>query len=235
MEAYDEDGKKVWERELDIYGRVKTGRKDAYGRIEKETGEKNFIPFRFQGQYEDEETGLYYNRFRYYSPEDGCYTQQDPIGLDGNNPTLYGYVFNTLCEVDPFGLVWKDLLDTGLGHHLFPRSVAEKLGIEELAKLRALSWYPNKSAATGELHQQLHRLLSEKGVPFHGSKFTGTLDDFWKLAEEAYEGIDKKGYLKIPYTKDKLYKDLTPKEAIKKLKELYENGELSAKKPVYCK
>ena len=40
---------------------------------------KNLIPFRFQGQYEDEETGLYYNRFRYYSPEEGCYTQQDPI------------------------------------------------------------------------------------------------------------------------------------------------------------
>lgn len=49
-----------------IYGRVKT---------EEALGEKNLIPFRFQGQYEDEETGLYYNRFRYYSPEEGCYTQ----------------------------------------------------------------------------------------------------------------------------------------------------------------
>ncbi len=104
VEAYDEEGNKVWERELDIYGRVKTGRKDIYGRTEKEIGEKNFIPFRFQGQYEDEEIGLYYNRFRYYSPEVGCYTQQDPIGLAGGNPTLYGYVFNTLCEIDPFGL-----------------------------------------------------------------------------------------------------------------------------------
>ena len=107
VEAYDEEGKKVWERELDIYGRVKTGRKDAYGRNEKETGEKNFIPFRFQGQYEDEETGLYYNRFRYYSPEDGCYTQQDPIGLAGGNPTLYGYVHDTNCWIDSFGL-YKD-------------------------------------------------------------------------------------------------------------------------------
>ncbi|MBD5465426.1 MAG: hypothetical protein HDR22_06355 [Lachnospiraceae bacterium] len=105
VEAYDEEGKKVWERELDIYGRVKTGRKDAYGRTEKETGEKNFIPFRFQGQYEDEETGLYYNRFRYYSPEDGCYTQQDPIGLAGGNPTLYGYVHDTNWCIDPFGLL----------------------------------------------------------------------------------------------------------------------------------
>ena len=55
VEAYDEEGKKVWERELDIYGRIKTRRKDIYGRTEKDIGEKNFIPFRFQGQYEDEE------------------------------------------------------------------------------------------------------------------------------------------------------------------------------------
>ena len=104
VEAYDEKGNKVWERELDIYGRVKTGKKDSYGRTVDEVGEKNFIPFRFQGQYEDEEIGLYYNRFRYYSPEEGCYTQQDPIGLECGNPTLYGYVFNILCEIDPFGL-----------------------------------------------------------------------------------------------------------------------------------
>ena len=110
-EAYDEEGNKVWERELDIYGRVKTGRRDVYGRTEKETGEKNFIPFRFQGQYEDEETGLYYNWFRYYSPEDGCYTQQDPIGLNGGNPTLYGYVNDTNWWIDPFGLDVK----TGAG------------------------------------------------------------------------------------------------------------------------
>lgn len=49
VEAYDEEGKKVWKRNLDIYGRVKT---------EEALGEKNLIPFRFQGQYEDEETGL---------------------------------------------------------------------------------------------------------------------------------------------------------------------------------
>ena len=85
--------------------------KDSYGRTLQDIGEKNFIPFRFQGQYEDEEIGLYYNRFRYYDPEVGQYTQQDPIGLAGGNPTLYGYVYNTLGEVDPFGLAY--LFQTG--------------------------------------------------------------------------------------------------------------------------
>jgi RHS repeat-associated protein len=61
-------------------------------------------PFRYQGQYEDAETGLYYNRFRYYSPEEGMYLSQDPIGLAGNNPTLYGYVKDVNSWVDVFGL-----------------------------------------------------------------------------------------------------------------------------------
>ncbi|WP_161804433.1 RHS repeat-associated core domain-containing protein [Lysinibacillus xylanilyticus] len=93
VEAYDEQGKKVWSAELDIYGRVM-----------EFTGEEHFIPYRCQGQYHDVETGLYYNRFRYYSPKEGTYTQPDPIGLEGNNPTLYGYVKDPLHEVDPFGL-----------------------------------------------------------------------------------------------------------------------------------
>ncbi|WP_454986631.1 RHS repeat-associated core domain-containing protein [Capnocytophaga bilenii] len=55
---------------------------------------KGFIPFRYQGQYEDIETGLYYNRFRYYSPESGTYISQDPIGLLGGK-ALYGYVHDS--------------------------------------------------------------------------------------------------------------------------------------------
>ena len=37
-------------------------------------------------------------------PNEGMYTQRDPIGLAGGNPTVYGYCFDTLKEVDPFGL-----------------------------------------------------------------------------------------------------------------------------------
>ena len=62
------------------------------------------VPFLFQGQYNDYETELAYNRFRYYSPAMGCYISQDPIGLAGNNPTLYGYVKNTNGWIDVWGL-----------------------------------------------------------------------------------------------------------------------------------
>ena len=91
MQAYDKKGNKVWEQELDIYGRQRK-RPSA------------FIPFKYQGQYEDAETGLYYNRFRYYDPNAGSYISQDPIGLKGGNPTLYGYVGNTNNWYDVWGL-----------------------------------------------------------------------------------------------------------------------------------
>ncbi len=35
------------------------------------------------GQQYDEESGLYYNRYRYYDPLQGRYITQDPIGLAG--------------------------------------------------------------------------------------------------------------------------------------------------------
>jgi uncharacterized protein RhaS with RHS repeats len=49
------------------------------------------------------ETGLFYNRFRYYDPESGQYASRDPIGLGGGTG-LYAYVGDPLAWVDPVGL-----------------------------------------------------------------------------------------------------------------------------------
>ena len=92
-QAYDSGGNLVWETLLDVYGGVMECR-----------GDRSLVPFRYQGQYEDAETGLYYNRFRYYSPQMGMYISSDPIGLAGNNPTLYGYVEDVNTWLDWFGL-----------------------------------------------------------------------------------------------------------------------------------
>ena len=64
-------------------------------------------PFRFPGQYYDQETGLHYNYFRYYNPQTGRYVTPDPIGLEGGI-NLFAYVAgNPLRWVDPLGL-WFD-------------------------------------------------------------------------------------------------------------------------------
>ena len=88
--AFDSHGAKVWERNLDIYGKIRTGN-------------STLVPFLFQGQYFDEETDLCYNRFRYYSPDTGLYISQDPVGLAGGM-ALYSYVHDLNSWIDIFGL-----------------------------------------------------------------------------------------------------------------------------------
>jgi RHS repeat-associated protein len=63
-------------------------------------------PLRFQGQYYDVETGLHYNRFRYYEPDVGRYVSSDPIGLIGG-VNLYKYAPNPSTWSDPHGLQKK--------------------------------------------------------------------------------------------------------------------------------
>ncbi|HYO67258.1 MAG TPA: RHS repeat-associated core domain-containing protein, partial [Archangium sp.] len=90
-EAYDELGQLAWRMQLDTFGVARTD--VALTRC----------PWRWPGQYEDEETGLYYNRFRYYDPSTGCYLSQDPISLRGGL-ALFAYVPSPDVQSDPLGL-----------------------------------------------------------------------------------------------------------------------------------
>ncbi|HAU8265712.1 TPA: RHS repeat-associated core domain-containing protein [Kluyvera intermedia] len=76
---------------------------DAWGNVLSEHNPHRLQQLiRLPGQQYDGETGLYYNRYRYYDPLLGRYITQDPIGLEcGWNP--YMYPLNPVTEVDPRG------------------------------------------------------------------------------------------------------------------------------------
>ncbi len=88
----DEGGAVAWQ-----------GVTDTFGRCEVTEGDAGLCPWRFPGQYEDAETGLFYNRFRYYSAEVGGYVSRDPIGLAGGL-AVHAYVGDPLGWMDPLGL-----------------------------------------------------------------------------------------------------------------------------------
>ncbi len=91
-ELLDRQGRIVWRVDYHARGGV---RKQAAGDVE--------CPVRFAGQWYDKESGLCYNRFRYYDFETGRYISCDPIGLAGG-VNQYGYVVDPNLWIDPFGL-----------------------------------------------------------------------------------------------------------------------------------
>jgi RHS repeat-associated protein len=92
-ELTDERGRIVWSADYDVYGRINTlHAADTDNQL------------RFPGQYEDRETGLYYNFHRYYDPDLGRYLTQDPIGVIGGLAP-YQYTRNPVNWTDPLGLL----------------------------------------------------------------------------------------------------------------------------------
>ncbi|GKQ49102.1 hypothetical protein PSTH2693_28120 [Pseudomonas syringae pv. theae] len=93
LEMTDAEGQIVWQAKY-----------RAWGAIEKLVVNEVEQNLRFQGQYFDVETGLHYNTFRYYDPEIGRFTTQDPIGLAGGF-NLYQYAPSPIGWIDPLGWI----------------------------------------------------------------------------------------------------------------------------------
>ncbi|WP_025856904.1 RHS repeat-associated core domain-containing protein, partial [Pseudomonas sp. CHM02] len=92
QELTAQDGEIVWSAHYRAYGEIT--RLDI-GKIDN--------PLRFQGQYFDPESGLHYNRHRYYNPDIGRYLTPDPVKLAGGM-NAYQYVPNPTGWIDPLGL-----------------------------------------------------------------------------------------------------------------------------------
>ena len=91
---FDEEGNAVWKGEISAFGDVVLG---------EWIGEELFDErVRFTGKDYDEVTGLYYFNARWYDPQLGRFTSEDPI-RDGINWHVYTYN-NPLKYTDPTGL-----------------------------------------------------------------------------------------------------------------------------------
>ncbi|EHU6129349.1 type VI secretion system tip protein VgrG [Escherichia coli] len=102
---FNSEGKTVWRPgQTSLWGLAlslpaDTGYPDPRGELDPEA-DPGLL---YAGQWRDAESGLCYNRFRYYEPESGMYLVSDPLGLQGREQT-YRYVPNPLRWIDPLGL-----------------------------------------------------------------------------------------------------------------------------------
>ncbi|MGF6487363.1 RHS repeat-associated core domain-containing protein [Pseudomonas frederiksbergensis] len=95
QELTDYSGDIIWAARYTAYGRLTRLNRDTHQVLDQ--------PLRFQGQYFDAETGLHYNRHRYYNPDVGRYLTPDPSKLAGGL-NGYQYTRNPTGWVDPLGL-----------------------------------------------------------------------------------------------------------------------------------
>jgi RHS repeat-associated protein len=174
-------------------------------------------PIRLQGQYADAETGLSYNRHRYFCPHAGQFISQDPLGLSaGIHP--YQMAPSSLGWLDPLGLAKcrtnkaakKPNLNSndatsnfGIYEIMTPAGL-EKIGKADLNRVTQSSGLPTR------LHQQVRKLEKVYGkgnvigtvVEDLGETTTGTA----KAAENARikKYFDETG--RVPRGNQKSYK-----------------------------
>lgn len=91
VELVRDDGEFSWCATSDVWG------------FENASAKTTAQPFRWPGQYEDLETGLLYNRYRYYDPSADRYLSPDPLRYAAGI-ALYSYAENVVAEIDPHGL-----------------------------------------------------------------------------------------------------------------------------------
>nr|EFG2677614.1 hypothetical protein [Escherichia coli] len=113
---FNSEGKTVWRPgQTSLWGLAlslpaDTGYPDPRGELDPEAPPGLL----YAGQWQDTESGLCYNRFRYYEPETGMYLVSDPLGLQGGEQT-YRYVPNPCGYVDPLGLAKTSIIKSSTG------------------------------------------------------------------------------------------------------------------------
>jgi RHS repeat-associated protein len=82
---------------------AKTYSFDSFGNLTASTGTLT-NPFQYTAREFDQETGLLFNRARYFDPSTGRFLNEDPLGFGGGDTNFYSYAFNNpVAFTDPSG------------------------------------------------------------------------------------------------------------------------------------
>ncbi len=195
QELTDHEGVVAWSAQYKAWGEAREAR-EAISEAGRRAGVRN--PIRFQGQYFDEETGLHYNRFRYFDPVSGQFVSEDPIKLKGGL-NLRLYAPNAVQWVDPLGLAGytaksntagTDTLSRGVHVNVHGPSLPQTPGgahIKLLPTANGLGVVPTEGSAAETAD------LSEKQWKKVCACVIGHLDDpknVGRLSKQAQSGMD---------------------------------------------
>ncbi|WP_273886057.1 RHS repeat domain-containing protein, partial [Escherichia coli] len=116
---------------------------------------------RLPGQQYDEESGLYYNRHRYYDPLQGRYITQDPIGLKGGW-NFYQYPLNPVQYIDSMGLASKygHLNNGGYGARPNKPPTPDPSKLSDIAKQLRLPYPIDQASSAPNVFKTFFRALS---------------------------------------------------------------------------
>jgi RHS repeat-associated protein len=99
-ELIDQEGRVAWSVVCSAWGAVREVWRDPTAVAQVES------PFRLLGHLCDDETGLFYTRYRYFDPSTARWMSPDPLGYWGGL-NLQAFDGSPTTDVDPFGLACK--------------------------------------------------------------------------------------------------------------------------------
>ena len=169
--------------------------------------ENELQPIKFQGQSLDTETGLHYNRFRYYDSDVGMFIQRDPIGLLGGN-NVFQYAPNPVGWIDPWGLECIKNKKDGLAREERAKEIYErrygKDNVISEKTLRDANGKSVKDPITGE-KRRLDFIVKGKDGKWRAKEVTSkTADKRDQLAKESRIRQEGGTYIRNPKNKKEL-------------------------------
>jgi RHS repeat-associated protein len=109
---------------------------DGFGNVTNETNSANGDRYKYTAREFDSQTGLQYNRARYYDPKAGRWMSQDPEGFDARDANLYRFVRNS------------------------PTDLIDQEGLQD-NNIRPQVWYPHGKVSDGPIVNWIYGFKAE--------------------------------------------------------------------------